>query len=436
MNVYRDIQEFGGQLRAFDRSARLFLIATVLHGIVSSAWMLFFNFYILERGFGRDFLGMANAMPSVAGLILGIPLGALSDRIGRKPALLLGMAGVMVSSALIVTVVDPTMILVMSFLSGISFTLFYLSQAPFMMKVSNRETRTLLFSLNFGLMTLSGAVGSLFAGQLPAIFGSILDVPARSAQAYQAVLLVSVLLSGLTLIPLAMIKEPHTASRKVGQRTKRTPIWRIVMRPITLKLALPNLLVGVGAAILIPYMNVFFLDRFALPDRQLGVLFSLSALLTGVGSVLAPRLATGLGSKIRAVVLTQSISLVFLLMLGFSPVLWLAGISFLIRGTLMNMASPLYHTFAMEQIDETEQGTFNSVFELAWQVGWAVGPYISGVVQESYGFTPLFIATSILYLVSTLLIWTLFKRKEFEMETAIELKTVGDVLTAGDILGD
>jgi MFS family permease len=433
MNVYRYIQEFGGQLRAFERSAKLFLLATVLQGIVSSAWMLFFNFYILERGFGRDFLGLANAMPAVAALIFGIPLGALSDRIGRKPAMILGMVGIIASYALIVIVRDPTMILVMSFLAGISVTLFYLSQAPFMMKVSRRDTRTLLFSLNFGLMTLSGAVGSLFAGQLPAIFGSLLGVSPRSAEAYQAVLLASVLLSGLTLIPIFMLKEPRTTGGVNGQKAKRAPIWRVVMRSITLKLALPNLLVGLGAAILIPYMNVFFLDRFALPDRQLGVLFSLSALLTGVGSVIAPRLATGLGSKIRAVVLTQSISLVFLLMLGFSPVLWLAGISFLIRGTLMNMASPLYHAFAMEQIDENEQGTVNSVFELAWQVGWAVGPYISGVVQESYGFTPLFIATGILYFISTLLIWLLFKQVEFEVETPINPEPI---VVVGDVLGD
>jgi MFS family permease len=433
MNLYRDIQEFGGQLRAFERSAKLFLFATVLQGIVSSAWMLFFNFYILERGFGRDFLGLANAMPAVAALIFGIPLGALSDRIGRKPAMILGMMGIIASYALIVIVRDPTMILVMSFLAGISVTLFYLSQAPFMMKVSRRDTRTLLFSLNFGLMTLSGAVGSLFAGQLPAIFGSLLGVSARSAEAYQAVLLASVLLSGLTLIPIFMLKEPRTTGGVNGQKAKRTPILRVVMRPITLKLALPNLLVGIGAAVLIPYMNVFFLDRFALPDRQLGMLFSLSALLTGVGSVIAPRLATGLGSKIRAVVLTQSISLVFLLMLGFSPVLWLAGISFLIRGTLMNMASPLYHAFAMEQIDESVQGTVNSVFELAWQVGWAVGPYISGVVQESYGFTPLFIATGILYFTSTLLIWLLFKQVEFEGGTVIEPEPSA---VPGEVLGN
>ena len=40
------------------------------------------------------------------------------------------------------------------------------------MKLSNNKNRALLFSLNYGLQTLAGAVGSVFAGQLPALFGS------------------------------------------------------------------------------------------------------------------------------------------------------------------------------------------------------------------------------------------------------------------------
>jgi predicted MFS family arabinose efflux permease len=153
---------------------------------------------------------------------------------------------------------------------------------------------------------------------------------------------------------------------------------------------------------------VFFLDRFALPDRLLGLLFSLSALLTGFGSVLAPRLEHRLGGKIRAVVLTQGASLVFLMLIGFSPFLPLVSVSFLLRGTLMNMAVPLYRAFAMGQVRESEQGTVNSVVELAWQVGWAVGPYLSGVVQESYGFTPLFLTTGVMYALSIAFTWVLF----------------------------
>jgi MFS family permease len=416
---------FTSQLAAFQPAARLFLVATIIDGIVYSAWSLFFNFYILERGFGRDFLGLVNAMPSIAALLLGIPIGLLSDRIGRRRAMLLGVAVAIVCMGLQVTVASPPLILVMAFLSGAAGSLYFLSQAPFMMKVSDENSRTLLFSLNFGLVTLAGAVGSLFAGQLPALFGTWLNVPAGSAQAYQAVLLVSVGLSLGTLVPLYLIDE----GRKTDGRRRTTdggdpsPVVRrpssaltdlklVLRKGLTYKLALPNLLIGFGAAILIPYMNVFFRERHAMTDSALGVMFSISAVLTGVGSIVGPRLSSNLGSKIKAVVLTQGLSLAFLLVVGFSPFLGIAVFGFLMRGTLMNMAVPLYSAFAMEQVREREQATVNSVKETAWQLGWAAGPYLSGLVQEQYGFTPLFLTTAVMYGVSILITWAFFRGSE------------------------
>jgi MFS family permease len=399
------------QLRTFNRSARLFLLSVIMDGIVISAWQLFFNFYILERGFERDFLGMVNAMPAVAALALGIPMGLLSDKIGRKRAMVLGIAVFIVAMALEVTLYDPVLILIAAFVAGGAQMLYYLSQAPFMMKVSDEHNRTLLFSLSFGLVTLSGAVGSVFAGQLPALFGSWLEVPARSATAYQAVLLCSVGLGLFTLVPLLLIREPPRTGA-AQQARQNTSIWQVLKRPLTLQLSLPNLLIGFGAAILIPYMNVFLSERHAVSDQRLGLLFSISSLMVGFGSIIGPRVAGILGGKIRAVVLTQALSLIFLLVMGFSPVFWLVAIGFLMRGTLMNMAVPLFSAFSMEQVVESEQGTVNSVKELAWQMGWAVGPYVSGLVQVSYGFTPLFITTASLYASAIVFTWILFGKRE------------------------
>ena len=195
-------------IRSFNRSARLFLVATLINGIVFSIWWLFFNFYILELGFSREYLGLVTSATSAAALLLGIPLGVLSDRIGRKKAMIWGVSIYIVAMGLEVLLLNPNMILVMAFISGAGHTLYFISQPPFMMKVSNAQNRTLLFSLNFGLVTLSGAVGSLFAGQLPALFGDLLGVAANGASAYRAVLFSAVILSSLALLPLFLIREP------------------------------------------------------------------------------------------------------------------------------------------------------------------------------------------------------------------------------------
>jgi predicted MFS family arabinose efflux permease len=101
-----------------------------------------------------------------------------------------------------------------------------------------------------------------------------------------------------------------------------------------------------------------------------------------------------------------------MLMIGFVPVLWIAGFAFLMRAALMNMAAPLYSAFCMEQTPEHQQGLTSSVLNIAWQIGWSVGPYISGVVQQHYGFTPLFLATTFLYLIAIGVMWKFFRDSE------------------------
>lgn len=416
-------QHYIQPIRSFNRPARLFLLMTILDGVILSGWQLFFNFYMLESGFTRDFLGLVNSMPSAAGLIFGIFIGRISDRIGRKASILIGITMASVFMVAQITFRQPAIIAAAAFLTGVFNMLFIVSQAPLMVKLSNAENRTMLFSLNYGLQTIAGAVGSLFAGQLPAIFGTMFRVDAHSATAYQAVLISSVLLGTVSLIPIWMMDEPRSMPEANPLRTgpssgaPRNKLSSSLVA-LTAKMTVPQILIGLGAAILIPYMNVFFKDRFAVSDSTLGTLFSLSALLIGIGNLLGPRLATRLGGKVQAVVASQFASLIFLLIMGFTPFLWLSSIGFLMRSALMNMASPLYTAFCMEHTPENQQGFVNSILSLSWNIGWAVGPYISGIVQERYGFTPLFITTAILYFAAIAISWNFFVRMESRLDVA------------------
>ena len=84
-NIY---QHYIQPIRTFNRDARLFMWATVINGIILSGWQLFFNIYMLQSGFSREFLGIINSLPSLTALLLGIPMGRISDRIGRKTTLI------------------------------------------------------------------------------------------------------------------------------------------------------------------------------------------------------------------------------------------------------------------------------------------------------------------------------------------------------------
>jgi MFS family permease len=403
-------QSFLAQVRSLNRPAQLFLLAIFLDGLLFAGWNLFFNLYILSAGYSRDFLGMLNAAPSVSALILAVPMGLLSDRIGRKRAMMLGF---LLSNFGIIAMIlarSEWAMLVLALCWGAAGQLYVISQAPFMMKASDDKTRDILFSFSFGMFPLASTLGNIIAGYLPDAFTHWLGLT-TSASAYRAVILFSIIASFLVLVPIAFIREQKkvTTETKTDESPKRTSIWRVLFRPLTLKLSLPNLVIGLGAATLVPYFNVYFSEHYRMSDAALGILFSVGSLATGIACIIGPRLVGNLGGKVRTVVIGQGISLVFLLAIGFSPWLWLAVIGFLVRGALMNMVAPLFDAFALEQSHETEHGAVNSIRNLAWNVGWAVGPYISGLVQQRYGFSPLFVSTAVLYAIAITLTWIFFR---------------------------
>jgi MFS family permease len=400
------------QFRLLNRPARLFLLALFLDGLLFAGWNLFFNLYILDAGYSRDFLGLINAAPSLSALLLGVPMGLLSDRMGRKRAMIIGFA--LANFAIIGMILgrSEAVILVAALILGGTSQLYVLSQAPFMMKTSDDKTRDVLFSLSFGMFPLASTAGNFLAGYLPGLFTRWFNL-ATSTTAYQAVLLFCVLTSFLVLVPISCIHEPKTvkAEEKTESMVHKPSVWKVLLRPLTLKLAIPNLAIGLGAATLVPYFNVFFAERYQMGDSTLGILFSVGSLLTGIACIIGPRLVGNLGGKVRTVVFGQGVSLVFLLLIGFSPWPWLAVIGFLVRGAMMNMVAPLFDAFALEQSHESEHGAVNSIRNLAWNVGWTVGPYISGLVQQRYGFSPLFVSTAVLYALGIGLTWIFFRPK-------------------------
>jgi MFS family permease len=403
----------------FNRSANLLLVAIFIYGIVYNIWGLFLNLFVLSNHFNKEFLGIANMVPAIAALVLGIPLGVLSDKIGRKRAMLIGLAGSAFSTGLMAISNTAGMILLSSFLWGIGTTLFTISQAPFLMKISDENNRLTLFSLNSSLQIVAGVFGNYFAGQIPGFAAGWLHISEVSPAAYQIVFFTSTAVGILAIIPLLFIhkEQPVTSPltiKPVDALVESPSDFNLkwLIDPAVIKLVLPNTIIGAGAGILIPYLNIFYMERFGLGNRELGLLFSISALITGVGIMSGPRLAGWLGSKVKVVVITQATSLFFMMLSGFSQVMGLSIVGFLMRGMLINIAPPVWSAFCMEQTSPSRQGAVNSFMNLTWTAGWLLGPYISGIIQERYGFSPLFIATFFLYGLAILLTWIFFRNSE------------------------
>jgi hypothetical protein len=185
---------------------------------------------------------------------------------------------------------------------GVSQSLWMVSGSPFMMENSTEEERNVLFSASFGLQTLVGFFGTLVGGYLPTFFANLLSVDVESAAAYAATLGVTVGLSAVALIPVFMIKEqPHAVTLPVRSAWP----WHNLSNPrLVGRIFLPNVVISMGAAILIPYMNLFFKETFPISDKVLGTLFAVSSVITGTATLASPVLADRWG-RIRSLVFTD-----------------------------------------------------------------------------------------------------------------------------------
>jgi MFS family permease len=423
VKAIKTIKRHIDNLRGYDRSIKLFFSITVLFGLYFAVKNLFFNFYILALGYDRTFLGIANGMTPAAALILAFPLGILTDRIGRKRAVLTGMSILVVSNLVFLSTHNSTLMLVTLFIDGIGETLYYIAATPLLTRLTTKQNRVAVFSLQAAMSTFSGVIGSYLGGQIPPLLERLFAIQPDSAESYYGVLLASFVILALTVIPAWLIPagegnlvgsnaETNSGQRKVNLKEIFINIQNILRKKIIWQLFIPNLLVGMGAALMVPYLNLFLVETFSISDQALGTIFSLASLLTGVGMLFSPWLARRLGGRIRALVLAQGSSLIFLVLLGFSPFLGLALVGFWGRGMLMNMTHPLYNAFSMEQVPESEQGTLSSMLTLSWQAGWALMPPVSGFIQEQHGFTPVFITTAILYTAGTALVWFFFSKED------------------------
>lgn len=405
---FRILNEYGTHVRAFKPNARLYLLNVIITGIVMGVFRLIFNFYALSLGFDEALLGNLITASSFVALIAALPMGYLADMLGRKNSLLL--SSILLAISIIAMAIWQTefSFYSMNVFSGLAQSLAGVTMSPFLMENSDEKERTYLFSFGQGLQMTMASVGNWLGGYLPTWVGNIQNISATDSTAYGNTIFISGIVAIIAIAPLLFLSSPKVSKH---QQTVFAPFEYAKKQPALLaQFILPMLFTSIGAGLIMPFMNVFFRHVHHQPDPVIGTLFAWGSLAMGIGLLIAPPLADRTG-KIQLVVISQALSIPFLILLGFSPIFWVGAFSYYIRLALMNMSSPVYQTFVMERVEPNARATIASLTSMAWNFGWTFSPTISGWLQVQYGFGPPFIGTILLYTISVIMYWAFFWRK-------------------------
>jgi MFS family permease len=406
-------QEWATQFRSYNRNIRLALLGSIFIQIGMGIFMVIYNFYVRELGYAEDVNGKIISMNSLATALILIPAGILSDRLGRKKVMLFGA---LVTGILLIfrSITEAQSLLIMfAFLTGLTMAFVMVSGIPWLAENSTEEQRVHLFSIQFAVMTGANVIGSILGGALTDLF----SLGFTEVESIRYTLLIGAIIFLIGIIPMTKFKD----IRKT-KNNRNNPIngkFNIEKNKYTMIIlfAIPALLIGFGAGLVIPYLNLYFSDRFAASNTMIGVIISLGQAATAIAIIIGPLVVRKVG-EVKAVVILQLLSLPFLLLTAFTEHLWLAAIGFLFRQALMNAGNPIQSSLMMSMVDDSVKGLANSVNQMVFNLGWAVmGPVSTGIVLKYgtyWGYATVFTITAILYLIGSIYYFIVFSKLNSE----------------------
>src|SRR5215831_1863879 len=262
--------DFRDAARRFSRPARIYLGAEFLVWTAQGIFSVLFNLYLVEAGASEGFVGRAVSSTALGMVVAALPAGWLADRWGRRRTLMLGVVLEGAGQLLRALGTQAPLVFGGGFAAGLGHSLFQIAAAPFLTDHSTPRERTHLFATFFASALLAGVLGNALGGALPLLVRAIAP-GATVFVAYRIVLLMGALTAAsgaLPMLALSGLVEPpaaHGAEPPAPHEARR-------LRPI----ALNAVLIGSGAGLVIPFMNLYFKNRFDCSSAQIGLWFSIA----------------------------------------------------------------------------------------------------------------------------------------------------------------
>ncbi|MET8632520.1 MDR family MFS transporter [Streptomyces sp. NPDC004096] len=118
----------------------------------------------LDRGYSASYAGLVASLHGLGGVISSVGSGVMTDRLGRRPTLLVAQLSTAVSVALLGFMHDPVAIAAVAFLVGMASNASRPAVQAMMADIVRPEDRVRAFSLNYWAINLGFAVSSMTAG--------------------------------------------------------------------------------------------------------------------------------------------------------------------------------------------------------------------------------------------------------------------------------
>ena len=391
------IREYVRHIRAFSPAAKCYLAAQFFYAVGQTAVWVLRNLFLKEAGYTEDFIGETLAVSSFGAVVVVLTMSRFMDRMRLRGFSLLGAVALASGLAGVALLPSKAAMLASCFLSGLGSAQLELGTAPFLARHSDVVERPFLFGVSTALSPFAGLLATLGIKGGAVAWGENLDT-------YRTLMVGAAVATLLSVVGLLSMREtPPEPSRAEGTRFD----WRSAA-----KFFLPELVIGLGAGLTIPFINLYFRNRFGRGAGEIGLYYTGAQALVMVAFLAAPFLARRFGA-VKTVVACQLTSIPFFLVLALTTSLPVAIAAFLLRHASMNMVHPVGSHFAMEVIHPRERVRVNGLKQAANKIAWVLANAAGGwmiahtrIGQD--GFATTMFTTIGLYILGSAMYWKFF----------------------------
>ena len=303
-----------------------------------------------------------------------LPTFAYADRFQRKYVLLFGGALTLVATVGVIASSAVPALLFFAAFFGAGVVVTDAAGFALLAEATEESSRARTFGLSFAAVSLAYFVANLGGGSLAAPVGAWLGRPQGDPLVLRTLLGLAGAIGAASGIPVLLLSSRERPSHVDAPRS-----WGLLGR-----FALVNVCFGFGAGSILPFLNLFFAERFSLDFAAVGAALGLVSVAGGAGGILHTRLAPRLGT-VRSLVTFWSASLPFALAGAFAPSAFIAVAALICRGVLMTAAVPTSDAFTMSMFRPQERSGAMAMTTTIWSLAHGAGALASGAVRASLG---------------------------------------------------
>jgi MFS family permease len=324
------------------------------------------------------------------GALLSLGIGVTSDRLKRKPFLIIYESVIFLcSTAALLTahVVLLTLVIIIAGFgrgAGGGAGPFSPAEQAWLAEQVAPAKRGRVYSLNAAFGFFGMGIGALLA-MLPAIIhhlatGSRLSAPVDAA-AYRPLFIVVMLATLVNLWLIARAREQYDGARQVRvlKRDKSEMKIRRQENKMLSGLAILNSFNGLAIGLTSPLISYWFFLKFGKGPAAIAPMMAATFIITGISSVYTGRISEKIGI-VRSVVQMRLVGLILLILLPLAPFYWLASLIYILRSAFNRGTAGNRQALTIGLVREKRRGFATSLNSVSMQVPRSVGPAIAGLL--------------------------------------------------------